>query len=120
VTIRVPPDPGISGVERYSFDLARGLHALGHEVHVFCQSETPLRRDSLGLSIHGIPRSAYPEGALFPGRPVVDKNLGYGQAVARKLEALYREGVELDVLHTTNWDLMAVCPAFHRVLALHN
>jgi hypothetical protein len=115
VTIRVPPDPGISGVERYSFDLARGLHALGHEVHVLCQSETFLRRESLGLSIHGIPRDAFPDGALFRDRPVLNKNLGYGLAVARKLESLYREGVEFDVLHTTNWDLMAVCPVFHQM-----
>ncbi len=115
ITIRVPPDANISGVERYAYDLAKGLHRLGHEVHVFCRSEIGLRRDGLGFTVHGIPREAYIRADLLPGRPVVNRNVGYGLAVSQKIQQLYQEGTELDVLHASNWDLQALCLPYLRM-----
>lgn len=42
----------LGGVERYVFDLARGLLARGHEVHVWCRRRD---RDTPGVAFHDVP-----------------------------------------------------------------
>ncbi len=106
LTRTVPGQPGYGGIGRYTFDLARGLHERGHEVHVLCRSEQPLRRESLGFLVHGIAeRDLGP--AIGGNAPVLAKNLRYAMAVARKLAALRAAGTAIDVVHATNWDAEA-------------
>ena len=100
----VPGQPGYGGIGRYTFDLARGLHERGHDVHVFCRSETPLRRENLGFFVHGIPPSRCADWQIVTGKPVLNKNLGYGLALLRELGDAYAQGLEFDVVHATNWD----------------
>lgn len=109
LTQTIPGQPGFGGVGRYTFDLARGLHERGHTVHIVCKDEQEIQHLSLGLTVHGLPASSY-RAASRSERPIVEKNIAYSQAVVRKLQALYAQGVEVDVVHATNWD--------HEALAL--
>lgn len=104
LTQSVPGQLGYGGVGRYTFDLARGLHERGHEVHIICRDEQPLRYESLGFVIHGISAAASPPQPVVPDSPVLNKNAGYALAVVKKLAELYSEGVEFDVVHASNWD----------------
>ncbi|HEU5099278.1 MAG TPA: glycosyltransferase [Roseiflexaceae bacterium] len=103
----IPGQPGSGGIGRYTFDLAQGLHERGHEIHVICKDEQPLRRHSLGFSIHGIPKREYAPRPLLDNRPVLNKNLSYGLAVARQLARLRGQGIVFDVVHASNWDAEA-------------
>lgn len=53
-------DAGRGGGEGYAVGLARGLHARGHEVHVFAHS---WKGDLSGLRTHSVPMLPYPRGA---------------------------------------------------------
>ncbi len=102
----LPPDPGVGGVARYTYELARGLHELGHEVHLICQSSQETRYDNLELTVHGIPEEVSGrKGSIFPNWPVLDKNSRYAMAVGKELVALSKNGVFVDVVHCSNWDL---------------
>lgn len=103
----LPYQPHYGGIGRYTYDLARGLHERGHEVHLICADEVALRRESLGFVVHGIPQLDYQSVRLFKDRPVLSRTAAYGLAVASKLQALYAQGVEFDVVHATNWDAEA-------------
>lgn len=105
LTKSVPPDAKVGGVARYTCNLAKGLHELGHEVHIICESEEPIRRDSLEFTLHGISASEYAGKTLFPGWPVLNRNIVYALAVSRKLLELARQGFTFDVVHASNWNL---------------
>ena len=108
LTQSIPGQLGYGGIGRYTFDLAQGLHERGHEVHIICRDEQPLHHYSLGFFIHGIRAAEAAPETLIPGLPLVNKNLGYGLAVLERLAVLYRQGVEFDVVHSSNWDCEAV------------
>jgi glycogen synthase len=101
----LPEQPGSGGIGRYTFDLARGLHERGHEVHLFHKSEQPLRRYSLGWQAHGIPPAEYTVPHGHP-HPVLERNLRYGLAVLRRLAALHAQA-PFDIVHASNWDAEA-------------
>ncbi|HXJ33716.1 MAG TPA: glycosyltransferase [Candidatus Eisenbacteria bacterium] len=113
VTDRVPPFDHIGGVERYTYDLAKGLHRLGHEVHVICRGDFGIRRDGLGFTLHAVSGEELVDNVMFPDRPMVNQITAYAAAVPHKLVALEREGITIDVVHTTNWNLcgLGVCLA---------
>ena len=100
-----PPDPKLAGVARYTYDLARGLHELGHEVHLIYRSQQPVRRDGLEFTLHGIPDHTHQEQRLLPELPVTNKNCAYALAVGRKLVELMQQDTVFDVVHASNWDL---------------
>lgn len=100
-----PPDPKLAGVARYTYDLARGLYELGHEVHVIYRNQQPMRRDGLEFTLHGIPDSAHVGQQLLTGLPVTNKNCAYALAVGHKLIELMQQGTVFDVVHASNWDL---------------
>jgi glycosyltransferase involved in cell wall biosynthesis/GT2 family glycosyltransferase len=102
----LPGSAGSGGIGRYTFDLARGLHERGHEVHLFHKSEQPLRRYSLGWVAHGIPPEAYAPPAGHP-RPVLERNLRYALAVLRRMAELHAHGLSFDVVHASNWNAEA-------------
>jgi glycogen synthase len=104
VTDRVPPDDRIGGVERYTYDLARGLHELGHEVLVIGRLEQPVRRDSLGFTIHGIAEADLDPRVAFTWNPILTANGRYAVAVARRLAALQAADGPFDVVHASNWN----------------
>ena len=104
----IPGQPNNGGIGRYTMDLARGLHERGHEVHILCKDEQPLRRESLNFLIHGIPPDAYAPKSVYGDNPVLNKNLNYALAVMRKLQDLYLQGIEFDVIHASNWDAEAL------------
>lgn len=107
LTQSIPGQPGSGGIGRYTFDLAQGLHERGHEIHVICKDEQPLRRHSLGFSIHGISKKEYAPRPLLDNRPVLNKNLSYGLAVVRQLARLADQGIVFDLVHASNWDAEA-------------
>ena len=100
----LPFQPNYGGVGRFIYDLALGLHDRGHEVHLFCKDEQPIRRERLGVTIHGISKTDCEPLSALNDRPVLQKNLSYTVAVAKRFEALYRQGIEFDVVHAPNWD----------------
>jgi glycosyltransferase involved in cell wall biosynthesis/GT2 family glycosyltransferase len=109
-----PPDPHIGGIARYTHDLAHGLQELGHEVHVITSSEELIRRECLGLTIHGI--SPVEEAAiyLFPQKPTLCRLTSYSLAIQDKLIDLAHQGFTFDVIETPNWDVEGL------ILALEN
>jgi len=113
ITEHVPPYDRIGGVERYTYDLAKALHRLGHEVHVFCHGhfDFGIRRDGLEFTVHGIQNDDIVAQMMFPDRPVANHTTAYAVAVARKLRALAQEGVRIDVVHATNWNLCGIALA---------
>lgn len=115
LTQTIPGQPGLGGIGRYTFDLAQGLHERGHEVHVVCQDETPVRRENLGFYIHGINADECVAAEYAPGRPLLNKNLAYGVAVVRRLAELYRQGTVFNVVHATNWDCEGCALIRHQV-----
>jgi glycogen synthase len=107
LTQSIPEQPGSGGIGRYTYDLAQGLHERGHQVHIICKDEQPLRCQSLGFLIHGIPQKEYARRSLLDNRPVLNKNLTYSIAVVRQLARLRQEGIEFDLVHASNWDAEA-------------
>ncbi len=100
-------DGPVEGTARYTYELALGLHALGHDVHVIGESPLPRRHLRLGLTVHGIgPRDFGPR--LFPAQPMLDTTVTYALAVAARVRALASRGCRFDVVHATNWNLEAV------------
>ncbi len=73
--IRKEYDPLRGGAERYSVNLARGLAAAGHEVHVFAGDWA--QEDQAGITLHRVP---------FIRRPSPLKNLSF-QRNSRRLVA---------------------------------
>jgi hypothetical protein len=104
VTQSIPGQSGNGGIGRYTFDLATGLHELGHEVHLICRSEVPIRYQSLGFYVHGINDADSAVENPMIGRPILSKNIGFSQSVTRKLLELRLSGFNFDVVHGSNWD----------------
>ncbi len=119
----LPPNPlKAGGIAHYTLDLAYGLHELGHQVHIITRSDQSIRRDSLGLTIHGIPDNQI-QTSLFPSRPTLNKLSGYSLAVYHKLLELLYEGYQVDVVETPNWGVeglaLALSGLFPLVLRIH-
>jgi glycogen(starch) synthase len=108
LTQTIPGQASYGGIGRYTYDLARGLHERGHEVHIICKDEQAIRYEGLGFFIHGLPAAAYAEDVRRDQRPILAKNIGYASAVMRKLYELYTRGIVFDVVHASNWDTEAV------------
>ena len=96
-----PPHRQSGGIARYTQELAYGLHALGHEVHVFTESAAGDRREGVRLFVHGI--SPSPE-TIIPGMPMTDRNMRWGLAVTERVIELAREGTVLDIVESPNWN----------------
>lgn len=107
LTQTVPGQPNYGGIGRYTYDLARGLHERGHEVHILCRDEQSIHYESLGFVIHGLPFAQTVPQPLAGQCPILNKNLTYALAVERKLAELYAQGIEFDVVHASNWDAEA-------------
>jgi glycogen synthase len=94
VSLDYPPGP-MGGIARYTADLARGIAAAGHDVHVVTRSQPPYRLDfEDGVWVH-----RYPEGErLLPAldaHPLRD-NLAHCAAVWRAIDdADRRFGLDL-------------------------
>jgi glycosyltransferase involved in cell wall biosynthesis/GT2 family glycosyltransferase len=107
LTQTTPKRAGYGGVGRYTYDLALGLYERGHEVHIFSRDDRPIQREGLGFVIHGVmPHTSAPP--VDAHRPVLEKNLAYSLAVARRLLELRKQGVVFDVVHASNWDAEAL------------
>jgi len=104
----LPIHENYGGVARYTYDLAKGLHERGHEVHLFCRDEKPIQRVSLDFIIHGISDCEYADNTLFEGKAVLNKNVCYSVAVERRLHEWSMEHGPFDVVQAANWDAEAV------------
>jgi hypothetical protein len=107
LTQTIPGQASYGGIGRYTYDLARGLHERGHEVHLICKDEQPIRHEGLGFFIHGLSAAACAEYAQQDYRSILAKNIGYASAVMRKLNELYLRGIVFDIVHASNWDAEA-------------
>lgn len=104
---RLPPDPHAGGIGRYTYDLARGLHDLGHRVVVITEGgDTATRHEGLGFDIVGV-NTAAPAAGLRQ-TPILAENLRYAEAVLACVEALAAERGPFDVVHATNWGIEAL------------
>lgn len=108
LTRTTPFHAGYGGIARYSFDLAVGLHARGHTIDLFCADEQAIQHYALGFTIHGISTAEIERSGFHSQHAVLEKNLKYSEAVARRLADLYRSGVVFDIVHASNWDLEAI------------
>jgi len=100
-----PPHPVGGGIGVYTRELAHGLHALGHEVHVFTESADAVRHEGLRLFVHGIRPEPFPVAARMP---TTDRHLRWSLAVAKRVIALARGGFALDVVESPNWECEGV------------
>lgn len=107
LTQAIPGQPNNGGIGRYTWDLACGLHEMGHEVHIICKNENIWQNESLKFEIHGIPYRQYAVEEKTD-RPIEAKNLKYSSAVYKKIMELKNRGIEFDVVHASNWDCEAV------------
>jgi glycosyltransferase involved in cell wall biosynthesis len=98
-----------NGIARYTEELARGLHALGHEVHVLVESRHTLRRlddrPDGGPFLHGVTADVLP---VDRRHPETDRQLRWAVAVAARVEALARSGTGLDVVESPNWESQGI------------
>ena len=93
------------GIATYTRELAHGLHALGHEVHVVTESGHALRREGVRWFVHGI----VPEGVpLTHSLPLADRALRWSVAAARRVIELARDGTVLDLVESPSWDAEGV------------
>jgi glycosyltransferase involved in cell wall biosynthesis len=97
----IPPEPHGGGVGRYTYDLARGLHELGHRVTLLTESDVPCRHVALGLEIRGVTATRPPNG--LRQTPLLEQNLTYADAVLARIEQCGRDGAPFDVVHASNW-----------------
>ena len=105
----IPEQKGCGGIGRYTYDLARGLHQRGHEVHVFYKGENEDKYKSLNFVLHGVKPETIELDDYFEDKPVTKKNITYSLAVEKRIRELqYKEGIEFDVIHASNWDLEAL------------
>ncbi|WP_081685645.1 FkbM family methyltransferase [Candidatus Solirubrobacter pratensis] len=100
VSLDYPPAP-MGGIARYTADLARGLAAVGHDVHVVTRSQPPFRLDyEDGVWVH-----RHPEGErLLPhldGHPLRD-NLAHVTAVWQAVRTVH-ERFGVDVVAGNVW-----------------
>ncbi len=108
LTQTIPTQPSYGGIGRYTYDLAWGLHERGHEVHIICRDNQPIRHLSLGFIVHGLSEEVDKSPTYMRGKEILNKNLAYALAVEKKLVDLYVQGVEFDVVHASNWDAEAI------------
>ena len=100
-----PPHPRLGGIARHTQELAYGLHALGHEVHVFTESSVTLRREGLRLFIHGLSLGVLPSLSTLPR---TREDLRWALAAAEAVIDLAREGTVLDIVQSPNWAVEGV------------
>ena len=103
----IPGQSRYGGVGRYTFDLARGLHERGHEIHIFCQDEQVVKYENLNFFIHGIAATKEDVLEFMINQPILNKNLKYSLAIVDTLAKLYEEGCSFDIVHASNWDCEA-------------
>jgi len=119
----LPPDPAAGGIGRYTYDLASGLHHLGHDVHIITKGDDPVSHEVLDFTVHRIANAEIAGASLFPDRPILNRNAAYSLAVFHKLLDLSRAGIVFDVVQTPNWDAegLAVITSgiYPTVLTLH-
>ena len=111
---RIPPDPHAGGIGRYTYDLARGLHQLGHRVTVITEDATPVRHHGLEFRILGVSPGSPPKE--LRRTPVLACNLGYAASVLDRYRQLVADEGPFDVVHATNW---ASTPWASRSATLH-
>jgi glycogen synthase len=102
----LPPDPHAGGVGRYTWDLARALHELGHRITILTESEIPIRWEALDFEVRGVHAESLAKE--LPQAPVLAHNLAYAQAVRAGLDALAAAGQRPDVVHASNWGIEAL------------
>jgi glycosyltransferase involved in cell wall biosynthesis len=100
---RLPPDPHAGGVGRYTYDLARGLHELGHRVTILTESDVVKRHEGLEFEVVGIHPGLVPDG--LKQTPVLAQNLGYAEAALARFDALEADRGPFDVVHASNWGI---------------
>lgn len=88
-------------IGRYIYDLAQGLHELGHEVHVLYQGNED-RYEFLEFTLHGINGNV---DALHSN--LTQRRVAYSDAIALKLEQLEQIYGRFDMVHATNLDAEA-------------
>ena len=103
---KIPPDPHAGGIGRYTYDLARGLHQLGHRVTVMTEHATPLQHHGLKFQIAGVPPGSPPKD--LRRTPVLASNLGYAESVFARYRQLVADEGPFDVVHATNWGIDAL------------
>lgn len=79
----------------YTHELAHGLHALGHEVHVFTERRERLCHEGLNLFVHGVMPEVLP---VLSGLPLTDRALRWSLAATERVQALAADGVHLDLI----------------------
>lgn len=102
-----PLQPGYGGIARYSFDLAVALHMRGHIIDIFCADEQALQYYALGFTIHGISAEEINFVNNSSEYPILNKNLCYSEALVRRMAKLHAQGINIDVVHASNWDAEA-------------
>jgi glycosyltransferase involved in cell wall biosynthesis len=81
-------------------DLALGLHARGHDIHVLTPGDRETMHASAGLTIAGVPgMRIQPRTTL-----VINKSAGYALGVVQRLRQWHERGVTFDIVHAVNWD----------------
>lgn len=109
------PAESPGGIATYTWNLARGLHDLGCEVHVVTRGNhsAPECRD--GIWVHRVERAAFRHSVVNGSFPTAATNLEYSNAIHKTiLDIDARWGV--DIVESPNWDVEGIVPALdHRL-----
>ncbi len=108
LSAELPSPAGCGGIGRYTLDLARGLHQLGHEVHLISRSPQPLHHESLAFFLHGLSDDEIGRWKPVSKHHELNYNLFYALTVQRRLDDLVRAGFHFDAVHATNWNAEAL------------
>jgi glycogen synthase len=100
----VPPEARAGGVGRYTYDLARGLHELGHRVTIVTEGTEAVRHEALDFEV----ASVTPRDLAQPGLrhvPVLARNVAYAQAVLDFVRRRQADPDPFDCVHASSWGL---------------
>ncbi len=119
--------PGLEhagGIARYKYDLAWGMHELGHEVHLFVEDDYRIRFENLDFYVHGIGQKEKPD--IPVSSQSLANMLAYSTAIYFKLRELAARGIVFDFMNSGTWDLVSListmkdqCPNIARVHTPH-
>jgi glycogen(starch) synthase len=103
VSREYPPETGWGGIGTYTYHLAHGLSARGHEVHVIAQADGT-ERDGLdgAVRLHRIRHFRFPTPGLNALFPHSTARIKYGIRVRQKLGELARAG-RIDIVESANF-----------------
>jgi hypothetical protein len=108
VSRELPGAGRYGGPGQHTDALAKGLYALGHEVHLFVRPAKLVDSGGLDYTVHARPPAAEDFGYYDPLLPSTSGRLATSVDYYHAIEELQRQGKRFDFIIGCNWDLEAL------------